>query len=38
EGHTGYRRGSYRAKDWLQRAAGQVAYQARRYDEQLRVC
>ncbi|MEL6196824.1 MAG: transglycosylase SLT domain-containing protein [Pseudomonadota bacterium] len=38
EGHTGFRRGSYHAKEWLQRAAGQVAYQARRYDEQLQTC
>ncbi|MEM6486965.1 MAG: transglycosylase SLT domain-containing protein [Pseudomonadota bacterium] len=38
EGHTGFRRGSWREKAWLQRAAGQVAYQAQRYREQLSTC
>ncbi|MEO0820595.1 MAG: transglycosylase SLT domain-containing protein [Pseudomonadota bacterium] len=38
EGHTGFRRGSWRQKAWLQRAAGQVAAQARRYDQQLTLC
>ncbi|MEL6264883.1 MAG: lytic transglycosylase [Pseudomonadota bacterium] len=38
EGHTGYRRGSWRAKAWLKRAATQVEDQARRYDSQLARC
>ncbi|MGF1550952.1 MAG: transglycosylase SLT domain-containing protein [Paracoccaceae bacterium] len=38
EGHTGYRSGRWRAKDWLRGAAGQVARQAKRYREQLRRC
>ena len=38
EGHTGYRRGSWRQKAWLKRAAGQVQAQAVRYNTQLRQC
>lgn len=38
EGHTGYRRGSYRNKAWLLRAARRVADQADRYATQLRSC
>jgi hypothetical protein len=38
EGHAGYRRGTYRAKSWLQRAARRVAASAWRYQRQLNVC
>ncbi|MEM8699783.1 MAG: hypothetical protein AAGF44_11455, partial [Pseudomonadota bacterium] len=38
EGHAGYRRGSWRNKGWLQRAARQVAEQAARYRGQLSRC
>jgi len=38
EGHTGFRRGSYRQKRWLQRYARQVDQHARVYGEQLRRC
>jgi len=38
EGHTGYRRGSWRQKAWLKRAAGQVQAQAVLYNTQLRGC
>lgn len=38
EGHTGFRRGSYRQKLWLQRYARQVDRHARIYAEQLKSC
>ncbi|MBK0401294.1 lytic transglycosylase, partial [Limibaculum sp. M0105] len=38
EGHTGYRRGSWRSKSWLVGAANQVALQANRYRSQLQGC
>ena len=38
EGHTGYKRGSYRAKSWLMRIAGEVGERAVIYDAQLATC
>lgn len=38
EGRTGYRRGSYRRKRWLQRVARKVERQARTYGRQLKHC
>ncbi len=38
EGHTGFQRGDYRRKHWLQRYAQQVDQHARTYGEQLRRC
>jgi hypothetical protein len=38
EGHTGHRKGSYRAKPWLTEVAAKVAGQAARYRGQLRQC
>ncbi|MGF1444690.1 MAG: transglycosylase SLT domain-containing protein [Pikeienuella sp.] len=38
EGHTGFRRGDWQQKDWLQRAAREVAEQAARYRGQLARC
>lgn len=38
EGHTGYARGSYRAKGWLMNVADNVAMRAIMYDQQLRSC
>jgi len=38
EGHTGFRRGSYRKKPWLQRYARQVDRHARTYATQLTRC
>ena len=38
EGQAGYRRGSYRAKPWLQRTAGRVDARAGRYANQLDGC
>ena len=38
EGRAGYRRGSYRAKSWLMRVAGEVAARADNYQVQLAVC
>ncbi len=38
EGHTGYRRGSYRKKAWLMRVADRVAANAERYEAQLGQC
>ena len=38
EGHTGFQRGDWRAKRWLQNAATRVADQAVRYRGQLRQC
>lgn len=38
EGHAGYRRGGWKSKAWLKKAATQVSYQADRYRQQLRNC
>lgn len=38
DGHTGYRRGSYRRKGWLVRIAGEVQSRAEMYSEQLATC
>ncbi len=38
EGHAGYRRGSYRSKQWLVEVADKVAAQNVRYARQLRNC
>jgi hypothetical protein len=38
EGHRGYARGSYRAKPWLVRVAGEVAQRAQSYESQLISC
>ena len=38
EGRTGYARGSYNAKPWLVRIAGEVGSRAITYDSQLRAC
>lgn len=38
EGHTGYRRGDWQDKGWLQQAASRVANQAVLYRGQLRHC
>mgnify|MGYP006279295205 CR=1 FL=1 len=38
EGHTGYRRGTWRRKGWLLDAARRVADQTARYRSQLRSC
>lgn len=38
EGHGGYNRGTYRGKDWLMRAANQVATDAQRYSAQIDRC
>lgn len=38
EGHGGYKRGTYRSKSWLIKAARQVGKQAERYRSQLRSC
>ena len=38
EGHTGYARGSYNAKSWLIRVAGEVGARAVTYDAQLAGC
>ncbi|TDL78375.1 lytic transglycosylase [Palleronia sediminis] len=38
EGRTGYRRGSYREKDWLVRVSGNVATRAQKYHAQLLAC
>jgi len=38
EGHTGFRRGTYRKKPWLQRYARQVARHAHTYRVQLSRC
>ncbi|MEL6567640.1 MAG: transglycosylase SLT domain-containing protein [Pseudomonadota bacterium] len=38
EGWTGYRRGSYRSKDWLVRKASRVGATAERYGNQLSRC
>ena len=38
EGHGGYRKQSYRSKDWLVDVARKVDRQARRYNSQLQEC
>lgn len=38
EGHSGYRRGSYRSKPWLLRVSDNVAARAVVYERQLRAC
>lgn len=38
DGRTGWRRGSYRAKPWLVRIAGEVRDRAVLYDAQLQTC
>ena len=38
EGRTGYSRGSYNAKPWLVRVAGEVGQRAVTYDAQLKSC
>lgn len=38
EGHSGFQRGSYRSKNWLQQYARRVDQHARAYGEQLRRC
>lgn len=38
EGWGGYRRGTYRGKDWLLKTAQKVDSRARRYQSQLRNC
>lgn len=38
EGHGGYRRGSYRQKQWLINAAGRVGARADRYRQQMSNC
>jgi hypothetical protein len=38
EGQNGFNRGSWRQKQWLQRAAAQVAHQAEVYRQQRRSC
>jgi hypothetical protein len=38
EGHTGYRRGSYKSKRWLLRVAKNLENRAKMYNGQLRRC
>ncbi len=38
EGTNGYKRGTYRNKDWLKKVADKVARQAKRYQLQLKQC
>ncbi len=38
EGHTGFRRKSYKKKNWLQKIAQKVAKQAKLYSRQLHDC
>lgn len=38
DGHTGYRRGTYRRKAWLMRIATQVQSRAELYEQQLAGC
>ncbi|MDA1077172.1 MAG: lytic transglycosylase [Proteobacteria bacterium] len=38
DGHTGFKRGDWKNKDWLRAVATQVADQAARYRGQLRSC
>ena len=38
EGRTGYKRGTWRNKDWLVRIAGEVASRANMYERQLATC
>lgn len=38
DGHTGYRRGTYRRKGWLMRISSEVQARAEMYSEQLAEC
>ena len=38
EGRTGYKRGTYRGKEWLVRVAGEIASRANTYERQLSNC
>ncbi|MCG7494942.1 lytic transglycosylase [Thalassobius sp. Cn5-15] len=38
EGHTGYRRGTYKRKSWLVRVSNNVDARAKMYQAQLRTC
>ncbi|MGR3838096.1 MAG: transglycosylase SLT domain-containing protein [Cognatishimia sp.] len=38
EGRTGYKRGTYRNKEWLLRVSGEVANRAQMYERQLSTC
>lgn len=38
EGHTGWRRGGWKRKDWLQRTARDVQRQSETYARQLAIC
>ena len=38
EGHTGYRKGTYRSKSWLVRVADKVDARADLYEGQLSKC
>ena len=38
EGHTGFKRGSWKSKSWLKNAASKVSTQANRYERQLAGC
>lgn len=38
DGHTGYRKGTYRRKPWLVRIAGEIADRSVVYQSQLRAC
>lgn len=38
EGHTGYKRGTYRNKAWLMRVSGEVGARAATYEAQLKTC
>lgn len=38
EGRTGYKRGTYRNKEWLLRVSGEVANRAQIYERQLSTC
>lgn len=38
EGHTGFKRGSWKSKNWLKNAASQVSERAARYRGQLSSC
>lgn len=38
EGQTGYRRGTYKRKPWLQRVSSEVGQRASMYQSQLRSC
>ena len=38
QGHTGYKRGSYKSKRWLLGVASKVSARAKRYGAQLEIC